>query len=420
MKKTYLASAIAMAAAVSQAGFWDESDGIRVCNDRLTLHPYVSLSYSYDSNIDSGKHSKSGSQWTVSPAVKGEYKGDNWQLNGSVFYRYHAYNRYTSQLNNHTYGETLNFSWANAGANEPGWRVKFGEAFTQIAQDDDMSNHDGRGIGRDRRQLQLDGIVERRINQDWHAAATANYYLLDYDNNVDKYAPMYGWKRLSLGGEAGYVASPYSDVIFAGDYQWYWQDNDRDHSGYEASRRGHKVRGDSKGLSLMAGIGSHATERIEYRVLAGWSRFEYGNGTKDLDGWTYRASAKWQVDPENTLNVMLIGNSYYQPSERDYGSALKVYMGSLGVAKSIVRYSLRVKADLAYRRETHEYTEYSADDYDEDIITARVGFDYTFRKHISIFSNIEYQTEETSNGHGVGHSYDYDRWRGTIGMRLSY
>ncbi|MCR5414682.1 MAG: outer membrane beta-barrel protein [Kiritimatiellae bacterium] len=421
MKKSYLASAVAVAAVAAQAGIMDEPAGIKMLNERLTLSPYVALSYTYDSNIDQSKHSKSGSQWSVNPGINATYKGENWKLDGMVFYKYHAYNRYTSQLNSSSYGERMKFTWASAAADEPGWRVMFSENFQQIAQDDDASNHDGRGIGRDRKQFQAEGAIERRINRYFHAAATANYYLLDYDNDVDKYATMYGWKRLSIGGEIGYTASKWSDIILAADYQWYWQDNNHGSSSYgEASRRGHDVSSDSKGFSVMGGIGSHMTERIEYRVLAGWSRFEYGDGAKDLDGWTYRANAKWQLDDANTLNIMALGSSYYQPSERSYGSAIKVYTASIGAAKGLVRNTINATVDLSYRRETHEYTEYSADAYDEDIITARIGLSYKINRIASVYGNLEYQTEETSNGHGIGHTYDYDRFRGTVGVRLTY
>ncbi len=421
MKKSCLASAVAIAAISAQAGVMDEPNGFKFLNERLTLTPYVSFSYTYDSNIDSSKHSKSGSQWSVNPGVNGVYKGENWELNGAVFYAYHAYNRYTSQLNSSSYGERLSYTWASAAGDEPGWSVKLGQSFQQIAQDDDASNHDGRGIGRDRRQFQFDGIVSRRINRYFHAGLTGNYYMLDYDNDVHKYATMYGWKRATVGAEVGYTASKWSDIIVSASYQWYKQDNDSlkglDWTGTE---RGRRISSDSKGFSLMGGVASHMTERIEYRALAGWSRFEYGDGAKDCNGWTYTLNGKWQIDDANTLSLMVFGNSYYQPSERDYGTATKVYTLGCGVAKGLVRNKLRLTGDLTYRKQTCEYTEYSSANYDEDVYTARIGASYSLNRMFSLFGSIEYQTENTSNGNRIGHAYDYDRYRGTVGVRLTY
>ena len=423
MKTTHLVTAITAVTAVAAQASIENERGIKCLNERMTLKPYVAMSYTYDSNVDSGKHGKAGSQWIINPGLGMDYKGDSWQLDAQVWYQYHAYNRYTSQLNESSYGESLRFNWANSDASEPGWRVIFTERFQQIAQDDDMSNHNGRGIGRDRKQLDADLAIERRLNEWFHADFLGDYYLLDYDNDVDKYAALYGWKRLSVGGQLGYTASRWSDILVAANYQWYWQDNDTDRGAYthgEASSRGRRVHSDSKGWTVMAGLATHATEKITYKALVGWSRFEYGSGTKDIDGWTYQLGGNWQVDADNTWNVSILGSSYYQPSEREYGSAIKVYNLSAGVRKSLVRNKLHATLDLAYRKEAHEYTEYGDDNYDEDIWTARVGLVYDINRYASVFGRLEYQTEETEGGGIRGHMYDYDRWRGTVGVRLTY
>ena len=49
-----------------------------------------------------------------------------------------------------------------------------------------MSDHSGRGIGRDRKTFQAAAVVERRINEHLHAAIDASYYMLDYENNLKK------------------------------------------------------------------------------------------------------------------------------------------------------------------------------------------------------------------------------------------
>lgn len=419
---TLLGAAAAVTAA--QADIMEGERGVKFMNERLTLSPYVALSYTYDSNIDSGKKSQSGSQWVINPGINFEYNGGHWNIDGMVFYRYHAYNRYTSQLNESSFGERLKFNWTNADVGEPGWSAQFSESFEQIAQDDDMSGRDGRGLGRDRKQFQGDAMLSRRMNEHWHAGVEASYYLLDYDNDMKKYAPMYGWKRVTAGGQAGYTLSQWSDILLSANYQWYDQDNDRNRDEKfrreEASSRGRRISSNSKGWSVMGGLQSQATEKLKYKVLTGWSHFEYGSGTKDCDGWTYTVSGDWQVDAENTLQIMVLGSSYYQPSEREYGSAIKVYNLSCGARKSLVHNKLHATVDLAYRKETHEYTEYAEDDYDEDIWTARIGLTYDINRLFSIYGRIEYQVEETEGGGARGHDYDYDRWRGTVGVRMTY
>lgn len=424
MRKTLALICVGAAVVTAGAGVLDREPGIKLKNERMTLLPYVALSYTYDTNVDSTKAAKSGSQWVVNPGMELKYKDDNWIADALVWYKYHAYNNYSSQLNSSSYGERLKWDWANASLGEPGWSVKFMEQFEQIAQDDSLSSLGGRGMNRDRKQFQAEGIINRRINKWWHAALRSNYYFLDYDNNVKEYSWLYGWSRLQVGFEGGYTMSRWTDLLFAANYQWYWHDDGVDtHKGLEniyGSRRGKYVRGDSKGWSVMGGIGTHMTEKLSYRLLTGWSKFEYAGGASDLDGWTYQCSADWQVDALNTLHVMAIASSYYQPSEREFGSALLVHNASFGIAKSLVKNKLKATADIAFRRETHEYTEYEADNYDENIWTARVTLSYRINRLLTVFGRVEYQNEETTGGYVRGGLYDYDRWRGTVGIRMTW
>ena len=415
MNKKLIASAVAaLAAFAATAEVMDRPQGVKI-GQRMTLRPYVSLSYTYDSNVDSTKHSKAGSQWVVSPGLTVDYLAENWKVVGNVYYQYHAYNKYVNQLNSSSYGESLQFDWTNSKPEEAGWRAMFSERFQQVAQDDDMSNHGGRGVGRDRKEFTANGVLERRLNDYWHASTLASYYYLDYDNNVNKYAQLYGWRRTVLGAEAGYAPTKWTDFIVQANYQWYDQDNS-EHRPTKAV--GRNIDSDSRGVSVMGGIASHATEKITYRAMGGWSRFEYGGGAKTCNGFTYQLSSQWKVD--NTLSLMLLGSSYYQPSERYYGTANKVYTVSAGAAKSWVRGKLTTGVDLAYRRESTEYTQIADADYDEDIWTGRFNVNYTINRFVSVFGSIEYQNEKSRGSTIRNNIYDYDRFRGTIGLRLTY
>ena len=411
IKFSAIATTMVVSASVltASADMVDRPTGFKI-GERMTLRPYVSLSYTYDSNVDSAKHSKDGSTWVVNPGLGAEYKGDNWELAGRAWYRYHAYNRYSSQLNESSFGENLTFKWTDSLPNEKGWSLLLSEAFSQIAQDDDMSEHGGKGLGRDRKTFQAGAVLERRINERWHAAVEGSYYYLDYDNDVKSYAPLYGWRRAVAGCEIGYAASKWTDFILAANYGWYWQDNIPNNVRYSD---------ESRGWTVMAGLGTRATERIEYRILTGWSRFEYAEGdADDIDGWTYQLSAKWKIS--DTWNTMLLAASYYQPSEREICSAIRVDSISWGLAHSMVRGKLNATLDLNYRHETHEYSYTRGYDYDDDIITARIGLNYTLNRFLQIYGRLEYQTDMCDGGNVRGHNYDYDRFRGTVGMRLTY
>ena len=279
-----------------------------------------------------------------------------------------------------------------------------------------MSNYGGRGVGRDRRHFQIGGTFQRRFSERWHASVDATYYLIDYLNDSTKYAGLYGWKRWSVGGMAGFVASQWTDFLIGANYQGYTQDNDRDLSrGSEGTlKRGNHIASNSKGWTVHAGIGTHATERISYRIMGGYSGFEYAEGVSKSSGFTYQATGNWKIS--DTWTSMLMASSYYQPSEREYGSAIRADMVSWGIAHTMVRGKLNATLDFNYRHETHEYTEYYASDYDCDILTVRLGLNYTLNRFLTAFTTAEYQ-DYMSHDRG---EYDYDRWRLSVGLRLTY
>lgn len=428
MKKIILVAALA-SAVVAHAEMMDRPTGFKI-GQRMTVRPYVSMSYTYDSNVNSqSKHPHTGSSWVVTPGFTAEYKADNWNLQGGAYYQHHAYSKNSNSMNQNSYGQNLAYNWANSRPNERGWTLTLRESFQQISQDDDMSNHSGRGVGRDRKQLQLAASVQRRFTERWHADVEATYYYLDYDNSNTKYAPMYGWRRWTAGGQLGYAASKWTDFIVAANYQDYSQDNHRQRmygtASGEDTKGGNRTdtyKSNSNGFTLQGGVGSHATERISYRLTAGWMHMDYASAKK-INGLAYQATSSWQMTDRWTM--MFLATSYYQPSEQEYGGVVRVDSASLGFGHAMVRGKLNATFDLNYRHEKREYTYYYASAYDEDILTARAGLSYTVNRFIVLFSNLEYQvawigdSDVAPNGYKRD-GYDYDRWRFTVGMRLTY
>jgi hypothetical protein len=120
-------------------------------------------------------------------------------------------------------------------------------------------------------------------------------------------------------------------------------------------------------------------------------------------------------------NMMLLATSYYQPSEREYACANRVDSISWGIGHSMIRGKLRAKFDVAYRRETREYSANVGQGYDEDIFSARLGLDYTINRFLSVYGRLEYQGCWFSVDPGsYYYDNDYNRFRGTIGFRLTY
>ena len=196
----------------------------------------------------------------------------------------------------------------------------------------------------------------------------------------------------------------------SGSYQGYSQKNT---SGTGLSQ-------DSSGYSFQAGLGSYMTERISYRVLAGWSHFEYaGTGSSNAsDGFVYTVSGNWKIG--DTWNTMLLATSYFQPSERQQASKSRVDAVSWGLAKTMIRGKLRATADLRYRRETNEYQLSGGNDYVLNIWTGRIGLSYSLIRYLSVHAYGEYQKSMNDESTARNGAYDYDRLRLTIGLKLSY
>ena len=417
MNAYFRAGLIAVCAALlfpstAHAAFADRPSGIKI-GQRMTLRPYVSFSATYDSNPRSRHDDADGDVfWTVSPTLGLSYDAETWSLLLNAYYNYHAYTKNeNSDQNRHSYGEDLRWNWSNSSGAEKGWSLVLAESFQQMTMADEMSLGGGRGYTADSRQFQASAALQRRFTEHLHADVNASYYWLDYMNDTSLYNAFYGWQRWTVGAEAGYAFSPWTDLLIAGGYQRYTQDN----------VTGSNFASESQGYTVQAGLGSYMTERISYRVLVGWTQFSYADDASSVGGPTYTVSGNWKIG--ETWNTMLLASSYYQPCERQRSSSSRIDSISWGLAKTLVRGKLRATFDVVYRREAIEYAGYSEEssiDYRLDILTGRLGLDYTLNRFLSIFVNGEYQWSFNDEADARYNAYDYDRWRVTAGFRLSY
>ena len=388
----------------------DRPSGIKI-GERLTLRPFVSMSITYDSNVNPHYDSdKEGDfLWTISPSLWLHYNAETWSVILSGFYNYRQYfDSSHDYYNRHTFGEDLRWNWANSTGTEKGWSLILGQSYQQMTAADDLTMDEGQRYRGDSKQFQLAGAIQRRFNEHWHGDLNASYYWLKYDDDDQSRYTFYGWDRILVGAEAGFAPSKWTDILVSGAYQYYSQDN----------VEGSAISDTSQGFSLQGGLGSYMTDRISYRLLAGWSMFDYGDGADKVNGFVYTASGNWKIG--ETWNTMLLASSYYQPSERQYDSQARVDAVSWGIAKVMVRGKLRTTFDIRYRHETHESVSDSNWDYTLNIWTTRLGLDYTLCRFLSLFAYAEYQKSMNDEADKRNDAYDYDRWRLTAGFRVQY
>ena len=290
---------------------------------------------------------------------------------------------------------------------ERGWSLILSEKYRYTDQSDALGSGDGRGVWRDREALDASGVIQRRFTERLHAEVMGQYNWLDYKNDTGKYAPLYGWSEWSAGAQAGYAASKWTDLLVAGGYSHYTQKKGRGYRNYS---------NESQVWTVQAGLGTHATEKITYRALMGASWLEYGGHSNADSGWTYSLDANWRITRQ--LQVSALGKSYYQPSERTLGQAIKVYSLSGGLSYLTLGDKMTLTANVAWRYEDTCYNDrYLAygNDFDETILSFRLGADYVINRWMSIFAAFTWEEEWCDV-----RAYGYDRFRGTIGMRFHY
>ena len=385
----------------------DKPQGFRFFNQHLTIKPYVAISYTYDSNVDTSHKSSGDSIFCIQPGADFEWKGERWALVGSAWYRRNAYCKYANEMGENSYGESLAYKWTTSKQDERGWSLILAEKYRYTDQADALGSGDGRGIWRDREALDVSGAIQRRFTERLHAEVLAQYNWLDYKNDTGKYAPLYGWSEWAVGAQAGYAASKWTDILVAAGYSHYLQKNGH---GY------HNYNNESEVWTVQAGLGTHATEKITYRVLTGVSWLDYGGHSNADCGWTYSLDANWRITRQ--LQFSVLGKSFYQPSERTRGQAIKVYSLSGGLSYLTLGDKLTLTANVAWRYEDTCYNDrYLAygNDFDEDILSFRLGADYIINRWMSVFASLTWEEEWCDR-----RAYDYDRFRGTIGTRFHY
>ena len=406
----------------ASAELMDRPTGYKI-GTRMTLKPYVALATTYDTNAEARNGGHENVFWTVAPGFGLEYQAENWNLVANLQYQYNAYakRRLYGAQDYHGIIENVAYKWANSKPGERGWALMLSQSYTKTMED--TVTYSGLECGTDRQAFNVAGALQRRFGAGIHADLFANYYWLEYDNENGSPQTLYGWDRTLVGGEVGWAPSKWIDLLLAASYQYYTQDNTT--SSYYGNGL-NTPSSESEGLTFQAGFESSISEHINYRVLAGWSRFDYGkhSGGGSSNGFVYSASANWEIT--ETWRTVLLATSYYQPTERDYGSSQRVDGISWGIAHSMVRDKLNATFDIAYRHETPEYTwrnSYGAvasSDYSLDSITYRLGLNYILNQYLSLYTNVSYRK---SVGRGASRSaeyYSYERFTGTLGLKFTY
>jgi hypothetical protein len=383
--------------ALGTASFAQDTHGFRYNN--LMVAPYVNLEYAYDSNVDRNKAEDADSILSISPGVDLSYTGNEWGLSGNAWFGYDRYVAFPV-LDETRYGESLTFYRESA----KGWRVTLGQKYLKSSQADSIIDG-GQGLWRDRELFELTAAAAYQVTEKTGITLTglfSDLYYANEQNPQKKYEPLYGWQEYGMGLEVARKLTEKSNLLLSGNYTEYITD------GSTGAKAG---AGDSSvGYSLMAGVGSRATERISYHALTGMDMFTYGGGEK-LTGWTYSLDANWIISKK--LAASIAGSSFFQPSEREANQAMQVYALSTGLSYRPMR-KLTTRFDVAFRREENAFDAIGQTASTEDRYSARARADYQLKKYMSVYCGLEYEEQMSSA------SQSFVRYRGSLGLSFRY
>ena len=371
----------------------NKSSGLKFNN--LTVSPFVNLESDYDSNIYYSKKSVSDTVLKVNPGVDVTYKGNNWGLQGNGWFSYDKYLE-TGVLDALRYGDSLNFYTETAN----GWRLTLGQGYLKSSQNDSIIDG-GRGLWRDREQLTLNGALSYKASEKTKVTLTDAYSDISYVNNAKLYtANLYGWTENALGLEVARQLTEKSNLLLNGAYQ-----------SFTSAGAVNGTSGDSTGYSLMSGFGSAATKKISYRVMVGYTWFDYAD-SQMVGDWTYSLNSSWVINKKWAATVS--GTSYFQPSETGQNQASKVSALSAGLTYRPTR-KLTTRVDIAGRREEDQFSSATRDSDTKDLVSFRTRADYELMRFVTLYASVDYQ-DETSKESALG----FDRLFGSLGVNLKY
>lgn len=382
-------------AIMAQMSYADEESGIKYKN--LSISPYVNLEYTYSSNVNYSDTQKEDDHiFSINPGVDLNYKGNDWGVNANAWYDHDYYHKY-DRLDKDSFGESVDFYWESP----KGLKLLLGQSYVNASQSDSLSESGGKGVWRDRNQSDVTGALAYQFSEKTSATLSGLYSDMWYDNDPSQYGGLYGWTEYSVGLQLARQLTAKSDFLVSGSYQKY--DSDGAANGVNSS---------STGYTLMAGVGSRATERIKYSLQAGASWFDYAEGDQ-MSGFVYEGHVSWLISQKWALSFA--GSSNFQPSEREQNQASQMYTVSSSLSYKATK-RLTTSLDLAYRREERQIdTRYSQEGDGDDRYSARLMARYHLRKYVNLYAGLEY--EEQVSDQNVN---EFNRYRGTLGLNLRY
>ena len=385
----------------------------------VNLSPTLDASVFYDSNPDEvsesrkrlmedaedydGDRFESAVGYNIQPGLNVTLPGNRWSLISRLYY---VYERDDSDYTRSP--KDWSVSTALQGDTEGGLQWQVGQVWQQLSYEkyDEFSQED-------RQAFRLHGNLAKAVTEKSRVSLGANYSNVKYD---DEFAYDTKYTTFSLG--VSHQLTEKTDGIVSLAYGI--------NESEDESSKAHQY-------NLSVGLGSRATEKLNYRALIGVSmyedfEYELPDGSREDSesdySLSYDLSVNWR--PTERISVNLTGGSSYEAAEDVRQDSLLAYTLVCSMNYRMFQ-RLQLSSGVAYRHEDYlrnvkrggedvfTGTKEDGDPRKDDQINVFGNVTFGLNRYASLFLNGLYSVTDSDID-----DFDYDRYRISAGVALKY
>ncbi len=395
-----LAMLVVGAGSVRAQGLGTVDEGRGVWVGPMNLSPYLNASWFYDSNVDFVREGeedlieteKNSEGYNVQPGLSLHLPGNGWALTGDGWYQMERYDADFAE-NRDDWSESLSLS-----AETPrDLSLRLTEMVQFVSHEDvDMDRWN------DRLEARVSGDVAKSLGERTRVGLGGSYSDLIYDDE-----DLYDWSSVGASATVSRDITERLDLTFSGGL---------------TSQSSEDQDGNAESWTANAGFASRATEKVAFNAAAGVTSYTGFEDDESRVGLSYDLGAKWQTTERLTLSMS--GTSQFQPAEDvEDNSALVSTVGVGANYRPLDRWTLFTQA--SYRREDYSnpvrnenmmlLDDPAGETRRDDQISGAARLVFAVTRDVSVFGGLVYSYSTSTIS-----DFDYDRWRGSLGVALRY
>lgn len=358
----------------------DDTPGIKFNDGKVVLTPVVNVGAFWESNTHNEIDDEdSGAGWRVQPALQLDVKGNNATLAARGFYTLERGFDGDDGMDSDSYGEDVRLTF---GLGQK-VNIELRQFYTR-SENDQFYGNNGLGVAMidttKQENLSISGALSYQFSERFSATLGLGY-------NKTRYLDIDGVDTDSMSAQLMLARkiSEKTDLLGAA---------------VMGISDGESARS-SETYSLMAGIGSRATENITYRALVGVSFFAFDGGTGNDDTLcrpSYSLSGAWKLS--EVLALSALADSRYMNSYRGsgYQATTALWVNSFSLALNIqATKALSFRLDASYKNEDGESDVAGVRDYTHSYTALAARAFFRFNQYTSLYAGVSHNIDDYSD-----------------------